>query len=382
MTLKHDCIHFPGDKPCSFHKESKIKCGNCPHYRQRAKRILIIKLDAMGDVLRTTSILKPLKNKYPDYEIVWMTKSESKEIFINNDYISLILPWEEPWAHAFISNQAFDIVINLDSAPKSSLAAAIANAPRKFGFVLSEKGSVLPLNDSSAVWLEMGAFDDVKKLNTKTYQRLMLDILEIADVAEYPIIINLTDAERKYARRFAEQNGISSSDILIGLNTGAGERWKMKKWTESGYEALIEMLSKFSDIKILLYGGPSEASRNEALARGNPNVIDTGSNNSLRSFFALLSLSDVVVTGDTLALHAAAALGKQVIALFGPTSNTEIDIYGKGEKIFPEMDCLCCYLPDCDVPVKCMERIPHTQVFEAVMRSVEKIRNQPARRNG
>lgn len=56
----------------------------------------------------------------------------------------------------------------------------------------------------------------------------------------------------------------------------------------------------------------------------------------------------------------------KVIALFGPTSSAEIDLYGQGTKIIPEMDCLCCYLPRCDVRPCCMERIAPERVYAAI----------------
>ncbi len=95
-------------------------------------------------------------------------------------------------------------------------------------------------------------------------------------------------------------------------------------------------------------------------------VIDSGTDNSLRTFFALLDVCDVLVTGDTMALHAITALGKPSVALFGPTSIHEIETYNRIQKIAPDMDCLCCYLMDCDKPVKCMENIQVDDVLQAL----------------
>ncbi len=74
MILKTDCRLFKGDRPCDPHKEKGVKCDHCNYYQPIKFKILIIKLDAVGDVLRTTSILKPLKKKYPDCFIVWCTR--------------------------------------------------------------------------------------------------------------------------------------------------------------------------------------------------------------------------------------------------------------------------------------------------------------------
>ncbi len=59
--LKYDCKYFNGDRPCKHNKLSGTICNECTYYEPIGLKILIIKLDAIGDVLRTTSILKPLK---------------------------------------------------------------------------------------------------------------------------------------------------------------------------------------------------------------------------------------------------------------------------------------------------------------------------------
>ena len=60
MFLKSDCRYFIGEKPCKF----KRLCEGCGFYEPMGKRVLIVKLGATGDVLRTTLILKPLKEEY------------------------------------------------------------------------------------------------------------------------------------------------------------------------------------------------------------------------------------------------------------------------------------------------------------------------------
>ena len=57
--------------------------------------------------------------------------------------------------------------------------------------------------------------------------------------------------------------------------------------------------------------------------------------------------------------------------MFGPTSSAEIELYGRGEKIVPPgLDCLCCYLPVCDVSPHCQALIEPQTVVEAVLRWV------------
>ncbi|MDX1799120.1 MAG: hypothetical protein R3255_10765, partial [Candidatus Lokiarchaeia archaeon] len=185
--LKYDCKYFSGDKPCNFHKEYKIKCDFCDNYDPVKFKILIIKLDAIGDVLRTTSILQPLKLKYPDSHITWCTKKNAKDLFIQNGYVDEIITIEED-AQFRLSTEEFDILINLDSSKKSSAIAAMVKSKVKKGFVLDKKGSVIPQSPEADHWLLMSAFDDIKKENKRSYQKIIYEILGLDSSVALPVL--------------------------------------------------------------------------------------------------------------------------------------------------------------------------------------------------
>src|SRR5574343_73614 len=67
--IKTDCIFFKGDLPCAPHKKSGVHCPDCPSYQPIETRILIIKLGAIGDVIRTTPLLRKIKKEYPNCKI-------------------------------------------------------------------------------------------------------------------------------------------------------------------------------------------------------------------------------------------------------------------------------------------------------------------------
>ena len=119
--------------------------------------------------------------------------------------------------------------------------------------------------------------------------------------------------------------------------------------------------------------GPDERKRHEALLAQCPqgSCVDAGNDNSLRDFAARIALCDLVVTGDTLALHMACALDKPIVALFGPTSPWEIELYGKGEHLYAaDLDCLVCY-SNCDRSPSCMDLIDVDRVHDAVRRLLD-----------
>jgi ADP-heptose:LPS heptosyltransferase len=319
MILKTDCRHFPGDRPCIYNKREGIMCDNCNYYSPVGFKMLIIKLEAIGDVLRTTSILHAIKKKYPESHITWLTKQASKEIFSNNPFVDNLLFIEEPDLNSRLSTEEFDLLLHPDSSPTSAGIASAVIAKEKRGYLLNNLGKVVPVDSRGIEWIEMGAFDKLKKANKKTYQQIIHEILGF-EYEKGEIIINFDDNEIEHRDKFYNSEHLENYRYIIGINTGASHRWRYKQWRYDGYEELISILSKRNDTCILLYGGSEEEEANLILKTKFPNVIDTGCNNSLREFFALADLSDIMITGDTMALHAATALKKKVICLFGPTS--------------------------------------------------------------
>ena len=119
--------------------------------------------------------------------------------------------------------------------------------------------------------------------------------------------------------------------------------------------------------KIILFGGKDEIERNKEIKKEvNFDIIDGGCDNSLLEFAGLINLCDVMVTSDSLALMIAIALKRKVVCFFGPTSIHEINLYGLGKKIFPKMECLCCYKKECDKKPNCMDNISVDEIIDAV----------------
>jgi len=369
-NLKFDCRYFNGDRPCKPHKQTGVVCGNCDLYKPVNFKVLIVKLDALGDVLRTTSVLHSLTEKYPAAYITWLTKKNASELFINNSLVDEVFTLEDPSTMIKLAVTEYDLVLNLDPSPVSSSIASYSKGKIKKGFGLNEKGKVFPFNREAVEWFEMGAFDNLKKQNKKSYQQIIHEISGL-NFNGGEIIINLSNAEKEFKNQFIDKNGLKKYKFIIGLNAGASERWQFKKWHIEGYAELIKKLTANLNCAVLLYGGEDEKETNERLRKISDNVIDTGCDNSLREFFALVDISDVFITGDTLALHAATALKKNVICLFGPTSHNEIYDYGRIEKIIPGLDCLVCYKNRCDFRPNCMEIISVDMVYEAVLKQLK-----------
>jgi ADP-heptose:LPS heptosyltransferase len=366
--IAFDCKFFLGDRPCVWHKTSGVLC-TCDHYQKIEQRLLIIKLDAMGDVLRTTALLPALAEAHPGCAITWITRRESRPLLERNPYITEVFDYGED-ALTQLSVRRFDRVINLDAGKTSAALAMMASANRKDGFVLDPQGYVQATNDAAGRWLEMGVFDDLKRENTRTYQDLMLEIIGVAG-APHRYVFELSEDERMRGLIHLQSLNVDLSLPIIGLNTGAGRRWQLKQWRADGYLELIERLAGRYRVQFVLLGGPEERERHQQLvASTRVPLIDSGCDNAVRHFAAIVAACGVVIAGDTLAMHLSLALGRRTVVLFGPTSSAEIEMYGLGEKIVPTMECLSCYKPACDFVPNCMDLITTEMVEAAVERQL------------
>ncbi|MBI2651791.1 glycosyltransferase family 9 protein [Candidatus Woesearchaeota archaeon] len=316
-------------------------------------RILIIKLGAIGDVIRTTSMLPALKEKYNGCKIDWAAKKVSFDILKNNAFINKIFLIED----AKEINEFYDMVISLDDEYDACLLASKINTKKIVGACL--KDGKRAYTEDASLWFDMGIIsrfgkekaDKLKAENKKTYQEIMHSMLNLEYKKQEPILV-LSRNELEFSKKFAKENNIKKNETIIGINTGAGGRWQDKKLSINETAELIDKLNKnIVDAKLLLFGGPEEKERNEKIKQLiKTGIIDAGTDNSLMEFVSLVNLCDILITSDSLALHIGTALKKKIVAFFAPTSPSEIELYGRGIKILPKKGCVCCYKSKCDIP--------------------------------
>ncbi len=369
-TLHVDCRWFRADRPCDPHKRSGVTCPTCTQYDPIRRRILVVKLAAVGDVLRTTALLPAIHAAFPGAKLTWLTAPSARALFAGNPLVDEVLTHGDARTAARLAVETFDVVLCPDADPDAAVLAAAARGRQRRGFSMDERGVVVPLGAGADVWYRMGLSDAQKRANTTTYQTLVARVLDLDPTAVAEPILEPSAEDRSHAQAFAA--GLAFRGPWIGLNSGAGGRWTRKQWT---LEHQIAFLTLATDrgYGVMLLGGPEERERHAQLVAATPGraVVDAGTDNGYRRFAALVDLCAVVVTGDTFALHVATARRRHVVALFGPTSSAEIELYGRGEKIVPtDLTCLCCYLPTCDVDPHCQQRILPSVVLAAVERGL------------
>ncbi len=363
--IKADCLYYKGDKPCKF----KIFCDGCSYYKPFPQKILIIKCRAQGDVLRTTAILHSVKRKYPESHISWLVDEESLELIANNPFIDRMLPYRLEYIMPLLVEE-FDVLVSLDKEPPSTSVATLVKSNHKFGFGMNNLGNLIPFNKEAEYAYQLGIDDDLKfKQNKMTYQEIVAKTAEV-EYKRDPYVFQIEEHHRKRAKDFFKKHNIPEDTLAIGLNTGAGVKFETKQWPIENYLKLIDYLSESGEANIFLLGGKRETELNQSIEKNSKqNVYNTGNDNPLLEFTGFLSLMDIVVSSDTLGMHLAIAQEKKVVALFGSTCPQEIDLYGRGVKLYAGVDCSPCYKQTCD-DMKCMEEITPEQVFEEIQKLV------------
>lgn len=328
------------------------------------KRILIIKLGATGDVLRTTPILRPLKEKYAPSHITWLVDKSSVEVLKGNPFIDKLMVFDAESLAGLMVEQ-FDIVISFDKAHKAAAIAELVKGNNKYGFGLSQYGTVYPLNEESSYTFSLGLSDDLKfKKNKKTYQELFFESM-CMDYNKEEYILNVAEDDVLWAENYLKSQGFTKSDLIIGLNTGGGDIFANKGWHEEGFLDLAELCVKNLNAKVILLGGPQEIEKNERLCKtSNVPLINIG-NNTLSRFAGIVKQCDIVVSGDTLAMHIAIAVKMPVVALFFSTCPQEIEFYGRGMAITAKVDCAPCYKRNCEQD-DCLRNVSVEKVYNGI----------------
>ena len=359
--LKTDCRHFRGDIPCKPSKLYNVHCvdelGNdCKHYDRTGKRILIIKLGALGDVIRTTPILHKIKASEPDAEIWWLTLVPD----VLPKTLDQILTFT-PQSVATLMATEFDIVYNLDKDKEACALCAGIRAKVKKGFTL-RNGKCAPIDAAAEHKFLTGVFDDLSKTNVKSYQEEIFEICGYAFAGEQYIMPPIKEFPWK----------LPKGKPVVGLNTGCGGRWTSRLWAEKNWAALAKRLRSAGCVPLLL-GGEQEHAKNLRLKKASGATYP--GHFPLPQFLSEVDQCDLVVTAVTMGMHFAIGLGKKIVLFNNIFNKHEFELYGKGEILEPDFDCNCYYAPVC--PNDCMQYLSVDTVFD----SCKSLLNLPTKRS-
>jgi len=390
--VKYDCSYFEGHIPCKPNKQFDVQCDTCSYYEKDISsiikldtqesllkeiykicnfkeesiqqipeinsgktKILFIKLGAIGDVIRTTPLIERYEKEYGNCHFSWITHSPQ---VVPKDKVDLIYKWDQS-SVSILSNQEFDIAVNLDKDKEACMLLSLVSASKKFGFIW-EDGHLNTATDRAEHKLITGLFDHISKINTKNYLEEIFEICHFDfNQEEYKINLNqnLSDIWEKKFDKLAEGR------TIIGLNTGCGLRWKTRLWPKQYWIALIKELER-QDYFCLLMGGVDEDEMNKFYAKEtNATYLGTF---SLEEFIAITNHTQIIVTPVSMMMHIALALKKQLMLFHNIFNVHEFELYGRGIIIEPTSGCDCYFGNSCSREKRCMNDISVQDVLSNI----------------
>lgn len=354
-SIRFDCKYFKGDIPCVPNKLNGAICNSCEEYKPIEKKILIIKLGAIGDVIRTTPLLEKYYSIYPDAQITWLTHFPD---ILPANQIHKILKADalQYWK---LAQSKFDIVINLDKDEEACRLLDSISATEKYGYSWTN-GHLSPATDAAKHKILTGAFDEISKKNTKSYLEEIFEICHFDFNKEAYQIRRNSNYSAKW--KIELQNKAQGKKI-IALNTGCGPRWKTRLWLKTSWIELVEVLQK-NDFFPIILGGKQEHEDNLELA--NESGAFYPGHFSLEEFIELTSNCDVVVTQVSMMMHIATALQKPMVLMNNIFNKHEFELYGRGVLVEPSSGCDCYFDGTCSRSETCMKDISVDTIFTEI----------------
>jgi lipopolysaccharide heptosyltransferase II len=327
------------------------------------KRILIIKLGALGDVVLISAALKAIRAHYPKAHIsclvseVYAPLLEAQEALDEVHIISQRLV--KKWVFFALFKQVhhlrqlgYDLLIDFQNNKKSHLLGWLTRIPRRLGY--RRKWGML-LTDPVSLPKE--------KLLPVDHQFFMLKKLGITKPNEPRLSLSASQSQKLAAQALLQD----MSGPFVGINLSASPRWQTKQWTDENLLTFVQLVTQ-AGYRVILNGTVHEAAKAQYIVQvaGN-SVIDLVGKADIPTLLGVISYCDLFVSPDTAPLHMAAALGVPVVGLFGPTDPARYaPPTDKGVMLSVKLPCSPCHAPTCHLGTHaCMQQLTAQQVVQA-----------------
>ncbi|MGA8264810.1 MAG: glycosyltransferase family 9 protein [Ignavibacteriaceae bacterium] len=367
------CKRFTGYKPCF--PDHNCWIDGCKDNIPVGTKILIINLDAMGDVLMTTAQLPGLKRKYPASTIWWITLKIAAPLLHNNRYIDNVLTYDAE-SLSILSQMKFDYVLNVDKSRRSCTILNSVNGRKKLGFGMNKGGKIIPMNKGAHYNYNLGMDDHLKfKVNQRTGQDYLAETFEL-NYTNDDYTFNFTEDEQKFIEDYKKKAKLKKTDFVVGFNTGCSNLYPNKKMTVEQHISLINKLLKNKNYKIALFGGPEDTNRNNKIySKFRGKIINTPTEGGVRKGACYESIADVIITGDSFGMHLGIALKKYMIVWFGVSCWSEIELYNRGVKLYQkDLACSPCWKKACPYDLECIKMIDQNRIVKEVDKYYKSVR--------
>jgi heptosyltransferase I len=385
------------------------------------KRILLIKLSAFGDVIHTIALLNALRRRYPDAQIDWLLKPSVAALIRHHPAVSNVLIYGENqtevpqynWAgfthwlrlmrdHRFLGllrklkSARYDLVIDVHGQMRTGFVTLVAGAPVRIGFerprreVWEKAGKSLPPGTIERAW--RGSRERAWVAYTHPIPIVSLDIhavdryLLLGQMLGFSGPASFHMPLPREARQRVEElwlaNGWQPSAAPIVISPAA--LWETKRWLPGGFAAVARHYMAAGH-PVVLIGADNERGECAYIATQAPGVVDLAGQTTLIELAALVQRSALCLTNDSGPMHLAAALGRPVVAVFGPTNPRWVGPYGQDDAVVKAGSaCSPCYLRDlsrCPHDHQCMTAITPAAVIarmDATLRAPPSLANASA----
>jgi len=335
-------------------------------------KILILKPSSLGDVIQALPVLRLLKLHFRDAEIFWWIDSALAPLIEGDPDLAGIVRferkrWTAPrhWPEIFRSirrmrEQNFDLVIDLQCLARSGAFAWLARGKFLVGLDEVREGA-------------RGFYDLAvprKSFHTHAVD-WYLSVLPQIGVSVHKNFVWLP--ERPQIADAVKSKWKIGNAKWIAIQPGA--RWDNKRWPVENFSALVKLLAqKFSEARFAIFGSAEDKPLGEKISRAEPNrILNLCGETSLPEMIEWIRLCDLMITNDTGPMHAAAALGKPLVALFGPTEPRRTGPYGQLQNVLQiQLPCEPCMKSHCawKNPMECLTAISPQTVFDRVQKLI------------
>ncbi len=313
------------------------------------KKVLIIGLSCLGDMLLLTPAIRAIREKYPAANFSILVGPRAKESVENNPWFSEVIIWDKKSALSERSNlikslkaQHFDLIVDF----RNTLLPFFIGAKKRITFF----------------WKEL--FSKKNKIHEAERRLKMLpSFLPIPK--DKTLFFPITEEDRLSIQRTLKDYGIGPGERLIVLNPGAN--WEAKRWRKEGFAEVSDRLAKEYNVRIIIIGGKRERDLAEKI-KGLMKIeaINLAGKTTLGELAALLEKSSLLITNDTGPMHLASAVKCPTVAIYGPGNWLRYGPYENRYKIVhSNLRCSPCNVTRCKRNFLCMKLIKVSEVLRA-----------------
>ncbi|MCG9134744.1 lipopolysaccharide heptosyltransferase II [Candidatus Poribacteria bacterium] len=334
-------------------------------------KILVIRVDGIGDLLNSTPAISLLRENYPSAEITVLARPLNAPVLIGNPDVDRVLVFDNDGKHKGtlarlqfyreLHRERFQLVVAMQTAMWSHLVAFLSGASYRLGRYQKRLRSTL-----THAW--RGKY---RKGETHEVDRnLELVRLICKGTGKRKLVYHVLPDESATAKAQRTSLGIGDDAFLIGIHPG-GSSFD-KRWPEKQYAELADRLAQQYNATILLLHGPEEAKLGQNIQEAMQSPAVTYAPETIRELGALLSCCNMVICNDSGPMHLAAALDVPMVAIFGPTDHVAWHPLSESATIVRrDMPCWPCSAHKCKIGWECTKKLPVEPVWDATTIIVE-----------